>query len=61
MNTSSPSPEPISYSINDACKVLGLGRTYLYKLISDGRIQARKVGKRTLIPASSLRRLIDGE
>ena len=54
-------PEPIAYSINDACKVVGLGRTYLYKMINDGRLEVRKVGKRTLIPASSLRRLIDGE
>ena len=60
MNTPHPL-DPISYSINDACKVLGLGRTYLYQMIGDGRLEARKIGKRTLIPASSLRRLIDGE
>jgi excisionase family DNA binding protein len=54
-------PEPIAYSINDACKAIGLGRTYLYQMISDGRLEVRKVGKRTLIPASSLRRLINGE
>lgn len=54
-------PEPIAYSINDACRAVGIGRTYLYKMIGDGRLEVRKVGKRTLIPASSLRRLIDGE
>jgi excisionase family DNA binding protein len=56
MNTNHP--EPIAYSINDACKAVGLGRTYLYQMISEGRLEVRKVGKRTLIPASSLRRLI---
>jgi excisionase family DNA binding protein len=55
------SPEPIAYSINDACKVVGLGRTYLYKMISDGRLEVRKIGKRTLIPASSLRSLIESD
>jgi excisionase family DNA binding protein len=54
-------PEPIAYSINDACKAVGLGRTYLYQMISEGRLEVRKVGKRTLIPASSLRRLIGEE
>lgn len=55
------SPEPIAYSIADACRVSSLGRTRLYQLISEGRLQARKVGKRTLIPAASLRALIEGE
>lgn len=53
--------EPIAYSIADACRVSSLGRTRLYSLISEGRLEARKVGKRTLIPAASLRRLIEGE
>lgn len=54
-------PEPITYSINDACKVSGLGRTYLYQLIGEGRLESRKVGKRTLIPAESLRALLTGQ
>lgn len=51
--------EPLAYSVNDACKVLGLGRTYVYQMISDERLQARKIGKRTLITAASLRRLLE--
>jgi len=31
------------------------------QLIAEGRLEARKIGKRTLIPAASLRRLIEGE
>ena len=54
-------PEPIAYSVNDACKLLGLGRTLLYQMIGDGRVEARKIGKRTLITAASLHRLVDGE
>lgn len=53
--------EPIAYSIADACRVTSIGRTRLYQLISEGRLEARKIGKRTLIPAASLRRLIDGK
>lgn len=56
-----PSPEPLAYSVADACRVSSIGRTRLYQLIGEGRLEARKVGKRTLIPAASLRALIDGE
>jgi excisionase family DNA binding protein len=58
MNTS---PEPLAYSVSEACRVSTLGKTRLYQLISEGRLEARKIGKRTLIPAASLRRLIDGQ
>ena len=59
MNDNPRHPEPHAYSDHDASKVLGLGRTYIYQRIGDGRLESRKIGKRTLIPASSLRRLID--
>lgn len=53
--------EPLAYSINEACRVSSLGRTRLYQLIGEGRLDVRKIGKRTLIPAASLRALIAGE
>jgi excisionase family DNA binding protein len=53
--------EPIAYSVADACRVSSIGRTRLYQLIGEGRLEARKVGRRTLIPAASLRALIEGE
>lgn len=61
MTTANATPEPLAYSIRDACRVSSLGRTRLYQLIADGRLEARKIGKRTLIPAASLRALIAGE
>ena len=54
-------PEPLAYSVADACKVSSIGKTRLYSLIAEGRLEARKIGKRTLIPAASLRALIEGE
>lgn len=53
--------QPLAYSVADACRVSSIGRTRLYALINEGRLEARKIGKRTLIPAASLRRLIEGE
>ena len=61
MNTLPQAPTPLAYSIADACRVTSIGRTRLYELIGQGRLETRKIGKRTLIPADSLRRLIEGE
>lgn len=54
-------PLPLAYSIKEASRVSTLGRTRIYQLINEGRLEARKVGRRTLIPAASLRALIMGE
>jgi excisionase family DNA binding protein len=50
--------EVIAHTIADAAKVSGIGRTSLYELIGAGKIEARKAGNRTLIPAASLRSYI---
>jgi excisionase family DNA binding protein len=36
-------------SIAEACAMAGIGRTKIYQAIADGRLRARKCGKRTLI------------
>lgn len=61
MTSQIPPLEPLAYSVNEAIRVSSLGRTRLYQLINEGKLEVRKVGKRTLIPAASLRRLIIGE
>lgn len=61
MNTPNLTLEPLAYSVSEACRVSSLGRTRLYQLIAEGRLEVRKIGKRTLIPAASLRALIDGQ
>ena len=48
-------PAPLAYTVQDACKAAGLGRTTLYELIAAGRVRAMKAGSRTLIEADSLR------
>lgn len=44
----------LAYTVTDACKALGIGRTKLYDLIAKGRIEARALDGRTLIPSHSL-------
>ncbi|AOX16948.1 MerR family transcriptional regulator [Kozakia baliensis] len=49
----------ISATIPDAVKQTGLSRTKIYELLSEGMIQGRKAGTRTLILMPSLRRYIE--
>lgn len=53
--------EPLALSINDTAKALSLGRTSIYALISDGRLEAFKLGRRTLVKAESIYRLVKGQ
>lgn len=51
--------ERLAYTIADACRALGVGKTKLYALIGAGRLDARSLGKKTLITAESVQRLLD--
>jgi excisionase family DNA binding protein len=52
-------PEPLAYTVADACRVSTIGKTKLYQLISEGKLDVRRIGKRTIILAESLRALIE--
>lgn len=51
--------EPVTISITGAAKALGLGRTSIYALIKEGRLETVKFGRRHLIKTESIRRLIN--
>jgi excisionase family DNA binding protein len=53
--------EPLAYSINETARTLSLGRTSIYALINEGRLETVKLGRRTLIKTASIRALIDGQ
>lgn len=53
--------EQLAYSINETAKALSLGRTSVYALIGDGRLDAFKIGRRRLVKAESIRRLLNGQ
>ena len=53
--------EKLAYSINETARALSLGRTSIYAMIADKRLDAFKLGRRTLIRADSVRRLVAGE
>ncbi|WJR78770.1 helix-turn-helix domain-containing protein [Bradyrhizobium sp. NP1] len=52
---------PITVTVNDACKVSGLGRTKLYEAIKKNELAVCKVGTRTLIKYDQLKTWLDSK
>lgn len=50
--------DTLAISINDTARALSLGRTTVYAMIADGRLEAFKLGRRRLVKAESIRRLV---
>lgn len=53
--------ETLTLTIKRTGEVTGLGRTSIYKAISEGRLDTIKYGRRTLVKAESIRRLLEAE
>lgn len=51
--------EPIALGVKDAAAFIGLSKSRLYELISEGSIEARKLGHRTVVPTASLRAFVE--
>ena len=51
--------EPICVRVNDTARMIGVGRTKLYELISSGELETIKIGKATRITTASLHRLVE--
>lgn len=47
--------EPLNVTIPEASRILGCGRSKLYELIAEQRLEAVKLGTRTLIRVASLK------
>jgi len=54
-----PDNPKLAYSISEAANAISIGRSKLYQLIAEGSVETRKIGKRTVIPAASLHRLLE--
>ena len=53
-----PPAEPLCLKVNEAARMIGVGRTKLYELIVCGDVEAVKLGKSTRILTASLHRLV---
>ena len=51
--------EAVAFNVAGACRVLGVSRSTLYPLMAAGKVDARKIGGRTVITAASLRAYVE--
>jgi len=64
----SPAPSPFAvnpfglrraaYSVNETLEILSLGRTSLYALVRAGKLEPRKIGRKTLFLAPDITRFL---
>ena len=47
-------PEPLVYSVEEAADLLGMGRTFVFRLLATGEIESFKIGNRRKIPHDAL-------
>ena len=60
-NQTLPFRERLGCSPSEACVALGIGRTLLYELIAERRVEVRKLRRRTIVSVPSLLKLMDGQ
>lgn len=48
--------EPLAYDVDGAARVTGVGRNKIYDEIQAGRLEARKLGRRTVITRAAIER-----
>lgn len=51
--------KPLTYKIEEAAALLGLGRSATYAAAQRGEIPVVKVGKRLLVPRAALERFLE--
>ena len=52
--------EPLLVSIKEASRLLGCGRTKIYQLIAENRLETIMIGSRRLIRFESVKALAEG-
>jgi excisionase family DNA binding protein len=51
--------ERLAYSVDEFADLAGCGRDKIYQAIRDGKLEARKLGRRTIIMLSAGQRFLD--
>ena len=53
--------EPLFLSTHDACDMLGVKRTLLFRYLREGVLERRKHGRKTVVTMASIKRFAAGE
>lgn len=48
----------LAVPVDDACEIIGVGRTKMYELIDQGRVKSITIGRRRLVVYASLEALV---
>ena len=48
----------LGYRINEVCELAAISRTFVYKLIADGKLDVVHVGRCTIVTSDSLEALL---
>ncbi len=59
MEQAENSIERQTYTVPEAAKILGIGRTAAYQAVKTGEIPAVRIGRRLLVPVMALERLLN--
>ncbi len=51
----------LTYTVREAAELLGIGRSAAYEAARTGQIPTVRIGKRILVPAVGLQRMLDGK
>ena len=50
--------QPLTYTVEEAAKLLRIGRNHAYEAAKQGEIPAIKIGRRVLVPRAALDRML---
>lgn len=51
--------ERLAFGVDDAAKVMSVGKSTIWRWVHDGKLKTVKLGGRTLIPRTELLKLLD--
>ncbi|OCC05079.1 hypothetical protein BA190_09190 [Labrys sp. WJW] len=52
-------PQKLAYTVKEACEATTLKMSALYYLLREGKLRARKIGRRTVVLADDLKAYLD--
>jgi excisionase family DNA binding protein len=55
-----PTASPRTYNVAEAARLLGISRTKAYECVRTGELPALRFGRRIVVPAGQLERLLSG-
>ena len=51
--------EPLTYSVETAARLLGIGRNSAFEAIRQGQLPAVRIGRRLLVPRRAIEKMLD--